>query len=50
MYLMLSSKPGLNALQIHWMIGSGTYRTAWYIAHRLRAGLADPEFRRLVGT
>jgi hypothetical protein len=31
------------------MIGSGSYRTAWYIAHRLRAGLADPEFRQLMG-
>ncbi len=49
LYLMLSSKKGMSALQIHRMIGSGSYRTAWYIAHRLRAGLADPEFRKLVG-
>lgn len=49
LYLMLSSKKGMSALQIHRMIGSGSYRTAWYIAHRLRAGLADPEFRRLMG-
>jgi transposase-like protein len=46
---MLSSKKGMSALQIHNMIGSGSYRTAWYIAHRLRAGLADPEFRQLMG-
>jgi hypothetical protein len=39
----------MSALQIHRMIGSGSYRTAWYIAHRLRAGLADPEFRQLMG-
>jgi hypothetical protein len=31
------------------MIGSGSYQTAWYLSHRLRAGLADPEFRKLVG-
>lgn len=49
LYLMLSSKKGMSALQMHRMIGSGSYRTAWYIAHRLRAGLADPEFRKLVG-
>lgn len=49
LYLMLSSKKGMSALQIHRMIGSGSYRTAWYIAHRLRAGLIDPEFRKLVG-
>lgn len=49
LYLMLSSKKGMSSLQIHRMIGTGSYRTAWYIAHRLRAGLADPEFRRLMG-
>jgi transposase-like protein len=49
LYLMLQSKKGMSALQIHRMIGTGSYRTAWYIAHRLRAGLADPEFVRLMG-
>jgi transposase-like protein len=49
LYLMLTSKKGISALQIHRMIGSGSYRTAWFICHRLRAGLADPEFRRLMG-
>src|SRR5947208_676671 len=49
LYLMLQSKKGMSALQIHRMIGSGSYRTAWYLSHRLRAGLSDPEFVRLVG-
>ncbi|WP_425160761.1 IS1595 family transposase, partial [Candidatus Binatus sp.] len=49
LYLMLTSKKGISALQIHRMIGSGSYRTAWFICHRLRAGLADPEFRQLMG-
>ncbi len=49
LFLMLSSKKGMSALQIHRMIGTGSYRTAWYISHRLRAGLADPEFRQLMG-
>jgi transposase-like protein len=49
LYFMLASKKGISALQIHRMIGSGSYRTAWYIAHRLRAGLMDPDFKKLMG-
>lgn len=48
LHLMLTSKKGISALQIHRMIGSGSYRTAWFICHRLRAGLADPEFQQLL--
>ena len=46
---MLTSKKGISALQIHRMIGSGSYRTAWFMCHRLRAGLDDPDFRKLMG-
>jgi transposase-like protein len=49
LFLMLSSKKGMSALQIHRMIGTGSYQTAWYMSHRLRAGLADPNFRKLMG-
>jgi transposase-like protein len=49
LYFMLTSKKGMSAMQIHRMIGSGSYRTAFYICHRLRAGMADPEFRQLLG-
>ena len=49
LYLMLTSKKGISALQIHRTIGSGSYRTAWFMCHRLRAGLADPDFRQLMG-
>jgi predicted RNA-binding Zn-ribbon protein involved in translation (DUF1610 family) len=49
LYLMMTSKKGMSALQIHRMIGSGSYRTAWFMCHRLRAGLADPDFRKLMG-
>jgi len=48
-YLMLSSKKGISALQIHRMIGTGSYSTAWYMCHRIRAGLSNEEFRKLVG-
>jgi transposase-like protein/predicted RNA-binding Zn-ribbon protein involved in translation (DUF1610 family) len=49
LYLILTSKKGISALQIHRMIGSGSYRTAWFMCHRLRAGLADEGFRKLLG-
>jgi transposase-like protein len=49
LYLMLTSKKGISALQIHRMIGSGSYETAWYMCMRLRAGMKDPEFRQLLG-
>lgn len=48
-YLMLSSKKGMSALQIQRMLGFGSYRTAWYMCHRIRAALTDPAFRKLVG-
>jgi hypothetical protein len=50
LYYMLSSKKGVSALQIHRMIGSGSYQTAWYVCQRLRTGLADPDFVQLMGT
>jgi transposase-like protein len=49
LYLMLTSKKGISALQIHRMIGTGSYRSAFYMCHRLRAGMFDPDFRQLMG-
>ena len=49
LYLMLTSKKGISALQIHRMIGSGSYSTPFYMCHRLRAGMKDPDFRQLMG-
>jgi transposase-like protein len=48
-YLMLTSKKGISALQVQRMMGFGSYGTAHYMCHRVRAGLADPEFRKLMG-
>jgi transposase-like protein len=48
-HLMLTSKKGISALQIHRMLGFGSYRTAWYMCMRVRAGLADEEFKKLMG-
>jgi len=38
-YLMSQSKKGISALQIHRQIGSGDYRTAWFMCHRIRAAM-----------
>src|SRR5258708_27915991 len=46
---MLNSKKGVSALQIQRQIGAGSYQTAWYMCHRLRAAMHDPDFRKLMG-
>jgi len=48
-HLMLTSKKGISALQIYRMLGFGSYNTAWYMCHRIRAGLADEGFQKLMG-
>jgi transposase-like protein len=54
LYLMTQSKKGMSALQIHRMIdpvrgSKGSYRTAWYMCHRIRAAMKDGTFRHLMG-
>jgi hypothetical protein len=39
----------MSALQIHRTMGFGSYRTAWYMCHRVRVGLQDKHFRKLMG-
>lgn len=48
-HMMLTSKKGVSALEVHRVIGTGSYRTAWSMCHRIRAGLADEKFRKLMG-
>lgn len=48
-YLMLQSKKGISALQVQRIIGSGAYRTAWYMCHRIRAAMKDGGFGKLMG-
>jgi hypothetical protein len=48
-HFMLTRKKGISALQIHRMMGFGSYRTAWYMCHRIRAGMANEDFRKLMG-
>jgi transposase-like protein len=48
-HMMLTAKKGVSALQIYRTLGFGSYKTAWYMCHRVRVGLANEEFRKLIG-
>ena len=48
-YLMLTCKKGISSLQIQRVMGFGSYATALYMTHRIRAALIDPQFRKLMG-
>jgi transposase-like protein len=48
-YLLMQSKKGMSALQIHRQIGSGSYETAWFMCHRLRAAMRAGNFEKLTG-
>ena len=53
-FLMVSSKKGISALQVHRMIdpvrgAKGSYKTAWYMCHRLRAAMQEGGFFQLAG-
>jgi transposase-like protein len=39
-HLMMASKKGMSALQLQRMLGLGSYRSAWFMCHRLREALA----------
>jgi transposase-like protein len=38
-HLMTASKKGISAAQLHRMLGFGSYRTAWFMAHRIREAM-----------
>lgn len=40
-HLMVSSKKGVSAHQLHRMLGV-TYKTAWFMAHRIREAMREP--------
>jgi transposase-like protein len=48
-HMMLTSKKGVAALEVQRVIGLGSYRSAWFMCHRIRAALTDKEFRKLMG-
>ncbi len=44
-YLMSSSKKGISAHQVHRSLKL-TYKSAWFMCHRIRHAMKDPSFRR----
>jgi transposase-like protein len=40
-HLLCASKKGISAHQLWRMLGFGSYRTAWFMAHRIREGMND---------
>ncbi len=51
-HLLCSSKKGMSAHQLFRMLGFGSYRTAWFMAHRIRKAMGigpEPEVGPLGG-
>lgn len=48
MHLMSASKKGMSAHQLHRMLGV-TYKTAWFLAHRIREAMTDDKAGPLGG-
>jgi transposase-like protein len=49
-HLLCASKKGMSAHQLHRMLGV-TYKTAWFMAHRIRFMMSQPSFQsKLSGT
>jgi transposase-like protein len=48
-YLMASSKKGISAHQLHRMLGV-TYKTAWFMAHRIREAMRPGKMSPLGGS
>ncbi|MCA9052154.1 MAG: IS1595 family transposase, partial [Planctomycetaceae bacterium] len=49
MYMMIESKKGISANQVKRTIGV-SYKTAWYLCHRIRAAMAELNADKLNGT
>lgn len=49
-YMLCSSKKGISALQMQRMLGIGSYRTAWFMMHRIRYALREPVFADKLGS
>lgn len=48
-FLVFHSKKGMSAHQVHRMLGTGSYETAWFMCHRIRAAMKNEEFPKLMG-
>ncbi len=48
-YMLCTSKKGVSAHQIMRMLDIGSYRSAWFMMHRIRYALRDPVFADKLG-
>ena len=48
-FLMSQAKKGMSAMQIQRTLGMGSYETAWYMCHRVRAAMKNTTWDRLMG-
>src|ERR1700683_3360612 len=48
--LLCEAKKGMSACQIQRTLGIESYKTAWYLCHRIRAAMAAPDKPMLDGT
>jgi hypothetical protein len=48
-HLLCASKKGMSAHQLWRQMGFGSYRTAWFMAHRIREGMRDAHIPGLIG-
>jgi transposase-like protein len=49
-YLIVESKKGISANQVKRILGLGSYKTAWYLCHRIRAAMTEHDPALLNGT
>lgn len=49
-FLLCEAKKGMSACQIQRSLGIKTYKTAWYLCHRIRAAMAEANRPKLTGT
>ncbi len=47
-YMLCASKKGISALQMQRMLGLGSYRSAWFMMHRIRYALQQEPFRKMM--
>lgn len=47
-YFLSASKKGMSSHQLHRMLGV-TYKTAWFMSHRIREAMKDPIFIKKLG-
>jgi transposase-like protein len=47
-YLITESKKGISAKQMQRILGTKSYKTAWYLCHRIRAAMATSDGEQLL--